>query len=81
LANSTHETLASHLYQTLNALSGLEFQKLSRATARQLASTYTGTLLLTTLDTLNQRALSQTIRNPVGFFITLVRSSHRNLFK
>ena len=75
LKNDSHEALATQLYETLNPMGGSEFQKLSRATARRLATTYDAALLLTTLATLKHRATTRIIRNPVGFFITLISST------
>ncbi len=79
LKNDSHETLATQLYEVLNSIGGPEFQKLSRATARHLATTVDPALLSATLATLKQRAAAQIIRNPVGFFITLIRGSKRAL--
>ncbi len=77
LENSTHEALALQLYETLNQMGGSEFQKLSQATARQLVVAYDERLLCITLDTLKTRLTTGSIRNPVGFYITLIRSGKR----
>jgi len=75
LDNTAHEAFATQLYNILNQFGGTEFHKLSQASARWLATSYDEKLLHATLDTLKTRAASQPIRNPVGFFITLIRSA------
>jgi hypothetical protein len=78
LENSAQEALARQLYDLLNHMGGSEFKKLNRAGARRLVITYEPTLIRAALDTLKRREASGTLRNPVGFFITLLRSAGRN---
>ena len=79
LKSETHETLAGRLYEALNQMGGIEFKKLSRSTARRLVATYDAALLGNTLDRIKKRSMSGSIRNPVGFFITLMRSESRTM--
>jgi len=73
LKNDAHETLALRLYEALNQMGGAEFKKLSRATARRLMATYSEALLWNTLDLIKKRSATGNVRNPVGFFLTLLR--------
>ena len=77
LKNDGNETLALRLYEALNQMQGVEFKKLSRATARRLVATYDETLLWNTLDRIKKKSREGNVRNPVGFFLILIRSLER----
>jgi len=69
LKNATHEAQAQHLYRTLNQLGD---KHLSLANARRLGTTYDNHAIS---NAINQLTHQQTITNPVGFFLTVLRSS------
>ena len=77
LESSDQEALARQLYDLLNHMGGSEFKKLNRASARRLVVTYEPPLIRDALYILKRREASGTLRNPVGFFITLLRSTSR----
>ncbi len=73
LKNAAHEAQAQHLYQTMSQISP---KRLSLANARRLVANYEVQAVTDVLTLLKSR---QTVTNPVGFLVTLLRLAGTSL--